>query len=323
MSTYLMDTSLHTRVDAGLYYSEYHSHRLEHLSRVRNILVASGCRRFVYFCGDSTLDNKHWLFKPFKDKQSQMFDPTFTAEALNGYEHALHPSRMVQDVSYWMNKEASERLGPGQLCTLMTSVEESTVEDRSRVGLLKQDLFVRDHITEEDFLVVSLGGNDIALNPTLRTAVNLAILTVSPNWMISAGVAPGYGYFVKLFHGRIQTLINQVVAKRKPKTIIVCILYYLDTTPGGSWADHTLRALGYDSNPGKLQLIISSIFKTISQAGFKVSGVSDVRTFPLFKVLDGTNSDDYAQRVEPSVQGGKKIAHALLDQLIVNQQSVI
>ena len=122
MSTYLMDTSLHTRVDAGLYYSEYHSHRLEHLSRVRNILVASGCRRFVYFCGDSTLDNKHWLFKPFKDKQSQMFDPTFTAEALNGYEHALHPSRMVQDVSYWMNKEASERLGPGQLCTLMTSL---------------------------------------------------------------------------------------------------------------------------------------------------------------------------------------------------------
>ena len=38
----------------------------------------------------------------------------------------------------------------------------------------------------------------------------------------------------------------------------------------------------------------------------------DVEVFPLFEVLDGTDSGDYEQRVEPSVRGGEKIARALL-----------
>jgi hypothetical protein len=34
--------------------------------------------------------------------------------------------------------------------------------------------------------------------------------------------------------------------------------------------------------------------------------------FPLFSILDGKDSHDYVQRVEPSSQGGEKIAQALL-----------
>jgi hypothetical protein len=33
---------------------------------------------------------------------------------------------------------------------------------------------------------------------------------------------------------------------------------------------------------------------------------------PLFEALDGKNTDDYVQRVEPSVQGGRKMAKLLL-----------
>ena len=108
-----------------------------------------------------------------------------------------------------------------------------------------QDIFIREHITEDDFLIVSVGGNDVALSPTLRTAVNMFMLTRSPPALIKAGLAPGFGYFVKLFHGKIQDIIRRVVAKRKPKMVLVCMIYFLDELAGGSWADHTLASLGY------------------------------------------------------------------------------
>ena len=81
------------------------------------------------------------------------------------YEHVLQPARMAQDVAYWLNRGAATKLGcqhtharthactharkhthahthtltrtrarthrPAKLCTLMTSVEESTMRDRA------------------------------------------------------------------------------------------------------------------------------------------------------------------------------------------------
>ena len=46
-----------------------------------------------------------------------MGSKAFTAKACNGYENVLHkPARMVQDVDYWINHGAEERLGePGKL----------------------------------------------------------------------------------------------------------------------------------------------------------------------------------------------------------------
>lgn len=37
------------------------------------------------------------------------------------------------------------------------------------------------------------------------------------------------------------------------------MLYFLDEKPGNGWADGTLRALGYNSNPGKLQAVAGLI----------------------------------------------------------------
>lgn len=167
-----------------------------------------------------------------------MDSKAFTAEAINGYEDVLHPPRMVQvecsvlprssggvsvfpfasqDVSYWLNRGAEERLGSRALCTgkagramrcrpcavlvyvwwqrrfsqtrclcsddlgggeylrrqtccatkagVLTPhrfVGKDLIAHR-RARAREQDQFVRDHITENDFLIVSVGGNDVAV----------------------------------------------------------------------------------------------------------------------------------------------------------------
>jgi hypothetical protein len=153
---------------------------------------------------------------------------------------------MVKDVSYWLNHLAAERFGSRKLTTLMSSVEESTVEDRfaSPGGLLAQDCFIRDHITENDYLILSVGGNDVALRPTVQTALCMKLLVASPAWLVKSGYAPGFDYFMRLFHTRVQELVRRMCTKRKPKHVLVCMIYYLDQQPGGSWADHTLASLG-------------------------------------------------------------------------------
>ena len=91
------------------------------------------------------------------------------------------------------------------------------------------------------------------------------------------------------------------------------MLYYLDETQGGSWADNTLRILGYNSNPEKLQLLIRLMFEQ-GTTQIKVSGVPVV-TVPMYEALDGKDTKDYEQRVEPSSKGGAKLAKLILDRL--------
>ena len=77
----------------------YHGHTLPHLAQLRSQLAANNKNsntRFVYFCGDSSLDNKHWFFDGFETKASQMHKAAFTADAVNGFEDVLDPPRMVK-----------------------------------------------------------------------------------------------------------------------------------------------------------------------------------------------------------------------------------
>ena len=93
-------------------------------------------------------------------------------------------------------------------------------------------------------------------------------------------------------------IVDRVCAKSKPRKILLCVLYYLDekagaraawmpwlllsnAVAGGSWADHTLGAMGYDTNPAKLQLILRTIHQTLSNSTLPTSGVEFV---PLFEV---------------------------------------
>ena len=88
--------------------------------------------------------------------------------------------------------------------------------------------------------------------------------------------------------------------------------------PPLSWADFALRKLGYDARPAKLQLIIRTLYDAIAARGFPslAAAGTEVHAIPLFHVLDGKDPADYVQRVEPSVQGGKKLADAILGVLL-------
>merc|ERR1712187_1026702 len=148
----------------------------------------------------------------------------------------------------------------------------------------------------------------------------MAMLTRCPDFLIRSGWAPGMAYFENLFGDKIQALVRRLVAgKAKPAKVLVCMIYFLDEQPGGSWADYVLEKLGYNSNPGKLQLIIRTLYERLSTRGFDVPGTI-VEPFPLFEVLDGKDTDDYCQRVEPSVQGGQKMAQAILQALNIGTE---
>ena len=45
----------------------------------------------------------------------------------------------------------------------------------------------------------------------------------------------------------------------------------------------------------------------------------EVVAVPLFEHLDGTDPNDYVQRVEPSSQGGKKMAAAIVDAVLAER----
>ena len=97
----------------------------------RNGLRAKDSRRsFVYLAGDSTLDNKHWLFRagqnfreqpstspltlaqpvgPYSKLLDHVGSRSWWGPALNGYEDLLEPALMMHDVSFWVNSES-----PGQ-----------------------------------------------------------------------------------------------------------------------------------------------------------------------------------------------------------------
>mmetsp|Transcript_150401 Transcript_150401/g.481362 ORF Transcript_150401/g.481362 Transcript_150401/m.481362 type:complete len:137 (-) Transcript_150401:145-555(-) len=90
-------------VSSSEYYWNYHGQRIDHLNAVHASLRESCCKSFVWLAGDSSLDNKHWLFNGEKSNPSVMRREEIAAPAVNGYEHILSPPRMARDVCYWLN----------------------------------------------------------------------------------------------------------------------------------------------------------------------------------------------------------------------------
>ena len=152
-------------VGAGEYYSEYYGHNPNYLRRVHASLrggVSGSRRSCIFLAGDSSLDNKFW------------FDSW--AAATNGYEAVLAPGRMKTDVCYWLNDELVRRGHGGRLFCLNTAVEATSLNTRACGRLTPQDRLIASAIGPDDVLVVSVGGNDIALEPLLFTALNLSLV---------------------------------------------------------------------------------------------------------------------------------------------------
>jgi len=174
---------------------------------------------------------------------------------------------------------------------------------------------VQRHIDETDVLVCSCGGNDIALRPTVWTGISMVALLMCPKWLIQSGWAPGLGHFIRLFRDQTKAFVQRLIAQRKPRLVIVCMLYYLDKNAGGSWADFTLQKLGYNTDPDKLQLVMRQIYDRATSQ-IELDCGTPCEAVALYEALDGNTSDDYVQRVEPSSQGGLKMAKLLVDRLV-------
>jgi len=321
MST--MAASMYRVEDAKVrnFYSPFYGHDVKDLS-VALAAMRRRHERVVFLAGDSSLDNKYW------------FDDV--AQALNGYEEFLAPQVMKKDVCYWINERCVAE-GKSMGC-VNTAVEATCLNDRAFGRLLPQDEFIRDNIARDDVLVVSVGGNDVALQPLLCTAINLAALVCCtptaclercacaspPNLGVDCGCLgcglpgcvagtltgwpPGFGYVVDLFKNRVETYVRRLCAKTKPRKVLVCAIYYPEETTRGGWADAALKAMRYDANPGKLQLLIRKVFQHAT-VKIRVPGV-EVIPVPLFEVLDSGDPRDYEQRVEPSAGAGAKMAAA-------------
>ena len=176
------------------------------------------------------MDNKFWLSN------------TSLRDGIHGYEQYLQPNQVKPNVAYHINQQLSQHNQNVYIC-INAAVEESALIDRATV-LLPQDLFIRDHITENDILVVSLGGNDIALKPSVSTIFNMLLLTTF-NYTTTIENKPanawGMSYFTHMFSVGVQTYIERLLKDRpKPGKIVVCMVYYPDEKETGSWADRTL-----------------------------------------------------------------------------------
>jgi hypothetical protein len=310
------------------YYRNYHGHLINHLetvySRIKEIKAGNDSAGIIYLAGDSSLDNKFWL--------------SSVSPAVNGYESILNPPVCVDDVAHLLNKEIVRRGLMDQYTAINAAVEESTLGQRACRSLTKQDAFIKSHVAPNDSVVISVGGNDIALRPTCCTILNLGALLFCTNASCinncacgvplpcddcccgcGAAVASnflawpcGYGYFLHMFKTKVQNYASHLVSgPSKPRKVIICMIYYLDMATTGSWADAALSCMGYNKNPDHLQSVIKSMYENATKR-IRIPGV-EVIALPLFIKMDGLSSEDYIQRVEPSEHGGKKLASLILD----------
>lgn len=291
-------------VNCYSYYAEYHGHRIEHLREIHSGLGSGGR---VWFVGDSSLDNKYYV-------------PKGGHAAPPGYSEILSPALSRADVCYWLQGllagEGSATASELNLHAINAAVEESTLASRG-AHLLPQDEFVRDNLGAEDVLVCSVGGNDVALKPSLWTALAAAKAVYLNSDSIEnqrPGSVWGMPHFRKLFKRDTENYLQKLVEKTKPRLVVVCMIYFPHEDPQvHSWAAQALRLLQYDTKPRRLQQFIKAVYK---EATSHVS-VDGVRVIPcaLFDAMDGKDSDLYVARVEPSELGGQSIAQLLLSKI--------
>ncbi|KAJ3322007.1 hypothetical protein HDU93_003157, partial [Gonapodya sp. JEL0774] len=277
------------------FYEPFHGHNVEHLAAIlhelrKPVLAAVGSdgdvaanhitsrRNAIFLMGDSSMDNKYWLAD--SDQRSPV----------GNYPLPW----MKPDIAYAINAQLEARgLSKTWFC-INTAVEATCLSDRHG-SLLSQDEFVVTHLEPGDVIVASIGANDIALRPTLLTGLSMLTLTwtiprfwlervadaalPAPSWW---ALPPGLGHFVHLFKNRVSSYLNRIVRINRPRAILVCAIYYpCMSAASPSWADRALSALGYDSDPLKLQAAIRCIYR-LATSGVKVNGVDEVVPVALF-----------------------------------------
>lgn len=319
------------KIDTSAFYSEWSGHPLAFL---RTFCDAAHTIRpskpVIYLAGDSSLDNKAWIDSKATPPVPvpEIYSQTFATTSNPAPKH---------DIAFWLN----HYLGLRATC-INTAIEATLLRERDH-KLLPHDEFIRDSISSNDVLIVSVGGNDIALSPTSETMMHMAQI---PTLVASASSNPGalasnpsLQYFQHLFKDKVENYISRLVSKQKPRAVIVCMIYYpleantaskmgkaataiaslvsskssSATSQQSSWADTQLRMLGYDDHPEVLQSAIRLVYEHATKQ-IRVEG-TQVIPCALFEVLDGKRSGEYTARVEPNGEGGRKMAERFAEML--------
>lgn len=290
------------------FYQTWKGHPIPSLSIfLKHTLELRGTTPIVWLAGDSSLDNKFWV-----PSNGPAGEP-LPVEVPDIYTHVLMKPNPKPDIAFWLNHFLGEKA-----TVINTAVEASLLRERDK-NLLEQDDFIKDNIRAQDVLVVSVGANDIALSPTARTAIYMLRLAwLSRQTSLSNGSAWSLPHFRHLFGAKVQSYITRLVSVTKPSAVIVCGIYFplqSGLSTQHSWADAQLTALGYNRSPERLQAAIRTIFREAT--GRIVVQGTRVRPVALFEVMDGRGVGDYVERVEPSVEGGRKMGRLLSESILL------
>lgn len=270
-----------TPLSSGPFWNTYHGHPPAYL---QEILYHTPSPR-IFLAGDSTLDNKYWL-------------PTTAHPLPESYRGLLSPPLTRRDIAYWLNTIGCE---VSKLTAVNCAVEATTLQERKN-ELLTLDEVIVQHVTGEDVLIVSVGGNDIALRPQIGLAIAVLLATyLGGEW--------GANIMRQHFVDRMREYVGKLTRRVKPRLIIVCSLYFLDENEEPSWANWVLKVLRYGSQPERVQGVMRRVGEWMREG---LGGMEGVVVVPLYEALDGKRSEDYVQRVEPSEEGGRKMAKLLL-----------
>jgi hypothetical protein len=166
------------KVNSKKFYAEYFGHKVKHLEILYPAL-RDASDSLIWTAGDSSLDNKYWFY----DQQP----------AVGVYREVLDPPVSNADVTYWINyylNENNDRSGNqsrNRLAAINTAVEATTINERT-YRLRPQDCFLRDNMQPNDTLIVSIGGNDVAMAPTPCTIASiLGLLWCLPTACMESG----------------------------------------------------------------------------------------------------------------------------------------
>jgi hypothetical protein len=298
------------KINPSRFYHEWKGHPLSDISDFRSITLSQRPNGpIIYLAGDSSLDNKYWV------PSSGPHGEPLPVDVPEIYPHVLSRPQPKPDVAFWLNHFLGDRA-----TTINLAVEESTLRERDH-HLLPHDKFIRDNIRAEDILIVSIGANDIALKPsfsTIRHMLQLAWLTSRSS--LEKGTAWSLSHFIDMFQNQVQAYISRIVEKQKPRAVIVCMIYYpleANISDQKGWADLPLSLLGYNRYPTQLQTAIKKMYE-LATTKIQIAGTKVVPC-ALFEAMDGKHEEDYTARVEPSVEGGRKMGLKLkeiLDSLI-------
>lgn len=156
-------------INSYAFYGEWKGHPIEALETFHGITRQMRPNKpIVYLAGDSSLDNKYWV--PGSGPAGEPLEVAVPEI----YHHTLKRTTPKPDVAFWMN----HILADSATC-LNAAVEASTLRERDD-ELLPHDEFIRDNVSKDDILVVSVGCNDIAMNPTFSTIWRMLTLVRIP-----------------------------------------------------------------------------------------------------------------------------------------------